>query len=387
MDARATLQRFREDLYTGAPAGEDLDGQLLAEPSDALSHQEAAVQEVIGRQRQDENATGNDVLCERHSPGRLKDTLVKMTADHRADAASKRAKQLSSRPENTEIGNGYGLPGGGAYAVRPPTFTLAAPAAEPCHQTASTTQPSLQHNREEVANVGSLKSSSTSLPRGWAEGRDPASGYPFYYNESTGESRWERPPPEEESVERLPPDWQTAIDPGSGQTYYFNVRTNESSWERPKAPATAVAPIKMKKCTGCGGWGVGLVQAWNYCNHCTRVLNITVPLHKMTPTNETPKQRQVKNRKKRGAEDLDPMDPSAYSDAPRGGWGIGLKGVQPRAADTTATGPLFQQRPYPSPGAVLRKNAEAAGHQGKSGAGFAPIHKRGDGSDGLGDAD
>jgi hypothetical protein len=51
-------------------------------------------------------------------------------------------------------------------------------------------------------------------------------------------------------------------------------------------------------------------------------------------------------------------------------------------------GPLFQQRPYPSPGAVLRRNAELAGQQGKpTGLNYAPIQKRGDGSDGLGDAD
>ncbi|GFH09009.1 uncharacterized protein HaLaN_04068 [Haematococcus lacustris] len=54
-------------------------------------------------------------------------------------------------------------------------------------------------------------------------------------------------------------------------------------------------------------------------------------------------------------EELDPMDPSSYSDAPRGHWSSGLEG-QPRAADTTAGGPLFQQRPYPSPGSVLRNN-------------------------------
>eukprot|EP00775_Hariotina_reticulata_P010399 gene10399-10557_t len=54
------------------------------------------------------------------------------------------------------------------------------------------------------------------------------------------------------------------------------------------------------------------------------------------------------------AEELDPMDPSSYSDAPRGGWSSGLEGV--RAADSTASGPLFQQRPYPSPGSVLRSN-------------------------------
>jgi polyglutamine-binding protein 1 len=72
----------------------------------------------------------------------------------------------------------------------------------------------------------------------------------------------------------------------TGHRYYYNVKTNESSWERPKvAPATTDqdksgtgevatngAASKFKKCLGCGGWGRGLVQAWNYCNHCTRCL-------------------------------------------------------------------------------------------------------------------
>lgn len=97
--------------------------------------------------------------------------------------------------------------------------------------------------------------------------------------------------------------------------------------------------------------------------------------------------RESKKRAYNDDDELDPMDPSAYSDAPRGGWVVGLKGVQPRAADTTATGPLFQQRPYPSPGAVLRKNAEVATQTKKSSSPYMPISKRGDGSDGLGDAD
>ncbi|KAK9951327.1 hypothetical protein M0R45_006781 [Rubus argutus] len=29
-----------------------------------------------------------------------------------------------------------------------------------------------------------------------------------------------------------------------------------------------------KRCMGCGGWGVGLVQMWGYCNHCTRILDL-----------------------------------------------------------------------------------------------------------------
>ncbi|XP_010767671.1 polyglutamine-binding protein 1, partial [Notothenia coriiceps] len=66
-----------------------------------------------------------------------------------------------------------------------------------------------------------------------------------------------------------------------------------------------------------------------------------------------------KNKRGRKEDEMDPMDPSAYSDAPRGNWSTGLpkRNEAKTGADTTAAGPLFQQRPYPSPGAVLRANA------------------------------
>jgi len=83
---------------------------------------------------------------------------------------------------------------------------------------------------------------------------------------------------------------------------------------------------------------------------------------------------------------LDPMDPASYSDIPRyaflfikihrltymylikflficishrrGKWSDGLAkhNEAKTGADTTASGPLYQMRPYPSPGAVLRSN-------------------------------
>lgn len=77
----------------------------------------------------------------------------------------------------------------------------------------------------------------------------------------------------------------------AGQKYYYNTKTNETRWERPRGAAPAAAEdslenhastgngdvssaaingSKFKKCLGCQGWGRGLVQAWNYCNHCTR---------------------------------------------------------------------------------------------------------------------
>uniref|UniRef100_A0A0D6R7C0 Polyglutamine-binding protein 1 n=1 Tax=Araucaria cunninghamii TaxID=56994 RepID=A0A0D6R7C0_ARACU len=301
------------------------------------------------------------------------------------------------------------------------------------------------------------------LPQGWVEAIDSGSGHVYYYNESTGKSQWERPsenvilplPPPPPSLPPLPQDWEETTDNVTGQKYYYNVKTNISQWERPKASDSVTihgdsktsilfgsekagngipSTSKIKKCAGCGGWGQGLVQAWNYCNHCTRTLNIPVPQHLLAgtkqnaylPNAEEQSQPEFKhkwqpdivaavedrstkmdtkhrsgakppigksykrdNRKRMPSDndELDPMDPSSYSDAPRGGWVVGLKGVQPRAADTTATGPLFQQRPYPSPGAVLRKNAEIAAQQGKPSSHYIPIRKRGDGSDGLGDAD
>ena len=35
-----------------------------------------------------------------------------------------------------------------------------------------------------------------------------------------------------------------------------------------------------------------------------------------------------------------------------------MKGSAKTGVDVTASGPLFQQRPYPNPGAVLRANRE-----------------------------
>jgi len=60
-----------------------------------------------------------------------------------------------------------------------------------------------------------------------------------------------------------------------------------------------------------------------------------------------------------GDDALDPMDPASYSDVPRGSWSDGMEvggSSAKTGVDVTANGPLFQQRPYPSPGDVLRAN-------------------------------
>lgn len=56
---------------------------------------------------------------------------------------------------------------------------------------------------------------------------------------------------------------------------------------------------------------------------------------------------------------LDPMDPAAYSDVPRGKWSAGLEHENTKTGvDSTVSGTNFQMRPYPAPGAVLRANAQ-----------------------------
>ncbi|XP_012501138.1 PREDICTED: polyglutamine-binding protein 1-like isoform X3 [Propithecus coquereli] len=115
-------------------------------------------------------------------------------------------------------------------------------------------------------------------------------------------------------LEGLPPSWYKVFDPFCGLPYFWNVDGEEGK-ERRHHRREELAPY--------------------------------------------PKSKKVASRKD---EELDPMDPSSYSDTPRGTWSTGLpkRNEAKTGADTTAAGPLFQQRPDPSPGAVLQANAEAS---------------------------
>ncbi|KNA09113.1 hypothetical protein SOVF_156490 [Spinacia oleracea] len=456
------------------PQRRDDDIETVAQAA-VLREQEIATQRIFQSQRQARGTSTlpedkKDFLSEQCDPSAIKEHLLKLTAEHRAEVAEKRGKPPASGKDNLEIGNGYGVPGGGAYsnAVLPRTSGLG---GEVSNKSANLAGESHQkHGVKELpeylkqklrargilknepakddfaASDSKLKAQSTQLADninllpGWMEAKDPESGASFYYNQSTGKSQWERPvetnmSSQSPSTSSLSEEWEEALDETSGQKYYYNKKTQVSQWENPHAEQK-IAPVHasggtsrnvkddiwmeqpsmLEKCLNCGGWGVGLVQAWGYCNHCTRTLNLRQSQNfghsgskqqskndmngGQDSDNRSSNQRSGSrppinkgggryNKKRSYGEDdeLDPMDPSSYSDAPRGGWVVGLKGVQPRAADTTATGPLFQQRPYPSPGAVLRKNAEVASSKKKPGSNYTAISKRGDGSDGLGDAD
>lgn len=434
-----------------------------------LREQEIATQKVIQSQRHAREAgvlpeDKRDILSGHHDPNFLKEHLLKMTAGHRAEMALKRGKPTIPEKGNTEIGNGYGVPGGGAYYNAPNPEAGSLSTDDTCQQSTNldgeTRQPNaaielpeylkkrlkargilkdeVKKNAEKADSEVETQQTSLfgnfSLPPGWIEAKDPENGASFYYNQSTGTSQWDRPVEvssnsQTPSLVPLPQDWMETLDESSGQKYYYNKATHVSQWEHPSLPKSSSQDAEYnvskdvagetllgqvpspERCLGCGGWGLGLVQAWGHCKHCTRVLNLPQSQYlaategqqhfennkqdlgvssKQRSNSKPPMGRGKKDPKKRTYsedDELDPMDPSAYSDAPRGGWVVGLKGVQPRAADTTATGPLFQQRPYPSPGAVLRRNAEIASQKKKPNSNYTAISKRGDGSDGLGDAD
>lgn len=434
-----------------------------------LREQELATQNIIRTQREMAAMTSSpststkdfdnsDIFSQRHHPNALKEHLLNMATHHRAQIAVKRPNPTHPQQQgNTEIGNGYGVPGGGAYNDVPKLNADDAgnnASGQPeskldgCSEQKPAAKELPEYLKQKLKARGILKDDrhtedpkatsaefmgNEKLPPGWVEAKDPGSGAFYYYNESTGKSQWEKPREasltgQSTTVLCLPDSWVEALDETTGHKYYYNTKTKVSQWKHPNSTQKVVSDqvvssvghvddqsSNLPRCMGCGGWGVGLVQAWSYCSHCTRVLNLpqcqylssnlinqqsSVPHPRENSDKMASKQRASwkppidKGNKKMGKkraheedDELDPMDPSSYSDAPRGGWVVGLKGVQPRAADTTATGPLFQQRPYPSPGAVLRKNAEVASQKKKPNSNFTPISKRGDGSDGLGDAD
>ncbi|KAL0369279.1 UNVERIFIED_CONTAM: hypothetical protein Scaly_1146800, partial [Sesamum calycinum] len=105
----------------GSPMQLASSNDIEAAAQNAVLHeQEIATQMVIQSQREWNPSTGpskdgKDILSERHDPNVLKEHLLKMATQHRSEMALKRGKPTIGEEGNLEIGNGYGVPGGGAY--------------------------------------------------------------------------------------------------------------------------------------------------------------------------------------------------------------------------------------------------------------------------------
>jgi hypothetical protein len=126
-------------------------------------------------------------------------------------------------------------------------------------------EPLLADTREpEVEEPGPPLSEEDALPEGWIEVADPSTGEAYFYNETTGETIWERPfiAASEEFLEQndtplvnsgvLPNGWEK-VDAGNGEFYYHNQALGQTQWEPPVNPNPApeiVASNVMQSSTG-----------------------------------------------------------------------------------------------------------------------------------------
>ncbi|XP_037925780.1 polyglutamine-binding protein 1 isoform X2 [Hermetia illucens] len=187
----------------------------------------------------------------------------------------------------------------------------------------------------------------------------------------------------------LPKNWLEVYDYGCAVYYYWNTTDDTVSWLPPGHPKAYISksaavlrheldeaiPIEMEDD---GGEQMTL--------DIQKLLDESLPPpHKRLPSPEPkpPKKskprdldkalrhkhsRRVRMSRPGDTDSLDPMDPASYSDIPRGKWSDGLLdgGGAKSGSDPTASGALFQMRPYPSPGAVLQRNSAAGGTDRKT---------------------
>lgn len=166
--------------------------------------------------------------------------------------------------------------------------------------------------------------------------------------------------------------WEEVYDPGTGRHYYWNKRTGEVSWLPPGHPRCKISlPANKLRALvrdtlvpdaedGEEHEPSESEEEEDEDQEEMETEHADVEEDRNKHRNRDRQHDRSRGRAKVRENDLDPMDPAAYSEAPRGTWSTGLdrKGEAKTGADTTASGPLYQMRPYPSPGAVLRMNAE-----------------------------
>lgn len=167
----------------------------------------------------------------------------------------------------------------------------------------------------------------------------------------------------------LPPGWFEVADTDTGRYYYWNPRTEQVSWLSPSHPNAQIS--QSAEALGLIG-KVGNLDSEGEEEMETQQEEADEESASDSSVSEEDddfidKRGRVKNRKPipefrkgRKRDEIDPMDPASYSDIPLGGWSDGLdqRGKAKTGVDVTASGPLFQQRPYPSPGAILRANKD-----------------------------
>ncbi|KAJ8665211.1 hypothetical protein QAD02_006873 [Eretmocerus hayati] len=166
----------------------------------------------------------------------------------------------------------------------------------------------------------------------------------------------------------LPETWKAVYDPGSGKHYYWDWSSDLVAWYPPDHPKCQISqPASQLR------EELHLKEADQDDNVSSEESGsdqepdeMDEPAPKRDRRDSYERERDSRRHQKpdrsravvKKDRTLDPMDPAAYSDIPRGKWSDGLvrSNEAKTGADTTAAGPLYQMRPYPNPGAILRAN-------------------------------
>lgn len=167
----------------------------------------------------------------------------------------------------------------------------------------------------------------------------------------------------------LPPGWFKVPEPQRKREYYWNVHTNQVSWRHPLDPMAEItypATWQQKSISDVVDVEINDIIRDGSRKKSNDIDKSDEKVKSRVKTGKHPsmvkahrhKEKMAPYRKKNLNDELDPMDPASYSDISRGTWSSGLvdETDQKSGVDTTANGPLFQQRPYPSPGDILRRN-------------------------------
>ncbi|XP_060518899.1 polyglutamine-binding protein 1 [Cylas formicarius] len=171
----------------------------------------------------------------------------------------------------------------------------------------------------------------------------------------------------------LPNNWMEIFDKGVGRYYYWNMENDLVCWLPPKHPKAQIvrSSAKLREKQQKSEMGEVERRQKEGRKQCDSDRDSDDDDENRTHRRYSDRRNRDDRRSKREKEErhrnskrpkwddnaLDPMDPAAYSDVPQGTWSDGLDSNKTRA-DSTASGVLYQQRPYPAPGAVLAANKE-----------------------------
>nr|XP_022296318.1 polyglutamine-binding protein 1-like [Crassostrea virginica]XP_022301575.1 polyglutamine-binding protein 1-like [Crassostrea virginica] len=171
----------------------------------------------------------------------------------------------------------------------------------------------------------------------------------------------------------LPEGWEEVADPQTNRYYYWNTITDQVCWLSPVHPRAniTVSAQRIQDLFGEQVFGNKDASDEEMETNASEESEGSSSSSSSSSDSEDEYEKRRRDRgrrqndnrgrgRKRQKEELDPMDPASYSEVPRGTWSTGLasRGDAKTGADTTASGPLFQQRPYPSPGEILRRNRD-----------------------------